>query len=157
MNPTNETPNVTLDKLYILAAEEAATKYNYGEVISKNWLLEKFSIEFPQRGTKKDFEDASFEFLQNMEGFKSIMLEKFQMFLYPVKGVGYEIVYPKYQSDLAMIRLRNTVSTEIKRAINVLTHVNEQHLTQDDIRKRDEHQGKIAALAAFSNKRLSNS
>lgn len=151
-----EPQQVTLDKLYQIAADEAANKYKYGEVISKNWLMEKFAISYPERGTQKEFEAVSFEFLQNMDGFKSILLDQYQMFLNPVRGVGYEIVYPKYQSDMAMTRLRNIVTTEIKKAINVLTHVNEEHLSQDDIRRRDEHQGKIAALAAFSHKRISS-
>ena len=154
MKDIDEARNIILEKTYIVAGKEAAHKYTYGDIIPKAWLLDKFAIDFPKVGTKKQFETASFEFLQNMEGFKSYLLEEHQMYLTPTKGLGYEIVYPKHQSDYAMGRLKSAMSSEIKKAVTILTNINENHLSQEDIRKRDEHQGKVAALAAFSKKRI---
>ena len=147
--------NLTLDKLFITAANEAAEKYDYGDIITKIWLIEKFSIKVPSYGTQKDFDAANFEFLQNMEGFKLCLLETHKMLLTSVRGVGYSIVHPTSQSDHAMLKLKEAMASEIKKAVNILTHVNTDLLSQDDIKKRDEHQGKIAALAAFSRKRIS--
>jgi hypothetical protein len=150
-----ENSNITLDKLYITAANEASAKFNYGDMIKKSWLIEKFSIEFPRYGTQKDFDTANFEFLQNMESFKLHMLESHQMLLSSARGIGYVIIHPTSQSDHAMLKLKDAMASEIKKAVNILTHVNTDFLSQDDIRKRDEASGKIAAIAAFSRKRIS--
>jgi len=147
--------NLTLDKLFITAANEAAEKYDYGDIVTKIWLIEKFSIKVPSYGTQKDFDAANFEFLQNMEGFKTHMLEEHQMLLTSVRGVGYSIVHPTSQTNHAMIKLKEAMTLEIKKAVNILTHVNTEFLSQDDIKKRDEATGKIAAIAAFSRKRIS--
>jgi hypothetical protein len=149
-----ESGKVTPDKLYIVAAEEASQQFTYGSLIKKDWLIDKFSIEFPEFGRKKDFDDANFEFLQNMEGFKNIMLEDYQMHLKVVRGEGYLIVQPKEQSDIAMESLKDSVANDIRKAVKILTHINEAFLNQDDIRKRDEQQGKIAAISAFTRKRI---
>lgn len=150
----NNPDNITLDKLWIIAANKAANEFTYGDIINKSWLMNEFAIDMPELGSQSDFNNANFEFLQNMEGFKTYLLEYHKMFLQNVRGVGYKIMLPSHQSDYAIVRLRNNVSTEIKKAMDTLTHINESMLTQEDIRKRDENQGKIAALSAFSKKRF---
>ena len=145
-----------LDKVYISAAETAYALYTYGSVIPKNWLVSQFCLTQPSHGSKKDFDEFAFEFLQNIEGFKSEMLKSYKMHLESVRGVGYRIVLPKEQTDVAMSRLKDKVSTEIRKAVDVLQNVNENLLELDDLRKRDESIGKIAALSAFQKRRISS-
>jgi len=142
------------DKVYITAGNKAAVEFNYGSVISKKWLLQEMALTEPDYGSKADFQNFAFEFMQVIEGFKAHLLEEHKMLLVSKRGAGYLVVMPNQQSDVAMARLRGTVGAEIKRAITTLTHINEDLLTQDDIKRRDEHQGRIAALAAFSTKRM---
>jgi hypothetical protein len=139
-----------INKLGIVSAHRAAIEFEYGSIINKEWLMEAFEIDTPEYGTQQTFIDASFEFMQNMDLFRECLLEKYQMCLINVRGYGYQVISPKHQSDYAMTRLRKTLSHEINRAVRTLTHINEQLLSQDDIKRRDEQQGKIAALAAFS-------
>jgi hypothetical protein len=149
---SQETGSVINDKVFIAAAMLAAGTFDYGDIIDKTWLMTQFYIEYPDRGTKQDFEKITFEFLQNMEGFRAIMLEEHQMHLLNVRGVGYQIVKPPAQADLAMKTLKENVSKEIHKAVKTLTHINEKYLTHEDIKRRDEHQGRIAAIASFTRK-----
>jgi hypothetical protein len=153
-NPANP-DKIILDKVFIIAAEKAIKEFNYGDVISKQWLLEQFGIEMPEIGTQKDFNDFSFEFLQNMEGFKNYMLTQHKMLLVSVRGIGYEIVLPKHQSDYAMTRFKNNLNFELKKAIDTILLTNEAQLSHEDIKRRDSQHGKIAAIAAFTEKRIS--
>jgi hypothetical protein len=78
-NQPENPDHISLDKKFIIAAEKAAQEFSYGDTLPKNWLLTEFAINEPQFGSKKDFDDASFEFMQNMEGFKTYLLENHQM------------------------------------------------------------------------------
>ncbi|MDD2885290.1 MAG: hypothetical protein PHT48_09630 [Dechloromonas sp.] len=140
---------VTLDKIYITAAKNAAEQFDYGQTISKRWLMNQFAIEEPEHGTRKDFEAFAFEYLQNVEGFKDEMLKTHRMQLANVRGKGYMILEPKQQTDFAMTRLKDQVRTEIKKAVDTLSYINEGLLTSEEIKHRDEAQGKIAAISAF--------
>jgi hypothetical protein len=145
---------VILDKVYIAAANAAVEEFTYGSVISKHWLLKQLSLTEPGYGSKAEFQNFAFEFMQLVESFKAYLLEEHKMLLVSKRGAGYLIVMPNQQSDVAMARLRGSVQTEIKRAISTLTHINEDLLSLDDIKRRDENQGRIAALSAFSSKRI---
>jgi hypothetical protein len=139
-----------INKLGIVAAHRAAIEFDYGSIINKEWLMDAFEINTPDYGSAQVFIDAGFEFMQNMDLFRECLLEDYQMCLVNIRGQGYQIIPPRQQSDYAMTRLRKTLSHEINRTVRTLTHINEQLLSQDDIKRRDEQQGKIAALAAFS-------
>jgi hypothetical protein len=141
--------DVILDKVYIEAANIAAKSFVYGEVIPKAWLIQKFMLTEPEHGTRKDFEAFAFDYMQNVEGFREVMLKEHRMHLSSVRGKGYLITKPQQQTDVAMERLRGSVRSEIKRAVDTLTYVNEELLSMEDIRKRDEAHGKIAAITAF--------
>lgn len=143
-----------LDKTYESAAKLAAAEFDYGYTIKKEWLIEQFLIKKPDFGTENDFNLFSFEFLQNFEKFRELMLKDYKKALRCVRGVGYEVIPPPEQTDYAMDNMRKDVSKTIKKAIDHLTHINEELLTLDDMKKRDESIGKLAALSAFSKHRL---
>ena len=148
------TPLVTLDKVYVSAALAAVEEFTYGDTIGKDWLLAKFGLTQPIEGTKKDFDTFAFDFLQNVEGFRGVLLEEHKMHLLNVRGVGYQIVPPKAQTKVAMDRLKEKVSAEIKRAVTVLQNTNESLLSLDQIQEKDEAIGKVAAITAFNRQRL---
>jgi hypothetical protein len=145
---------VHLDKLFVLAANEAVKSYHYGDVIPKKWLLKKFNIEIPEVGTKVDYDECAYEYLCNIEAFKEVMLKEHKMYLHSVRGKGYLIVNPAQQTDYAMTRLISNVRAEMTKAVDTLNHINQDLLSFEDIKKRDDAQGKIAAFAAFRQKRL---
>ena len=150
-----ETQNTTmLDKVYIQAAKDAHKKFNYGDIITKEWLLIAFMMEEPKSGSKSDFDKYSFELMQNMSEFKDLMLFDYKKALANVRGIGYRIVTPKQQTKHAMDNLKAGVGREILKAVDLLTYVNENLLNNDEKRSREEAQMKVAAMMAFSIKRI---
>lgn len=147
---------VHLDKTYILAANKAAKEFTYGQIIKKQWLIENFMLNEPKYGTRYDYEKFAFEFLENIEGMKKNMLEAHKMCMRSVRGEGYLIVMPNDQSDYAMDNFKNNVGQAIKKVTEILKNVDESLLTDESIRRRDEQIGKVAALAAFTKKRIKN-
>lgn len=139
----------TLDKLYIVAAQKADEQFGYGETITKEWLIENFALQKPTHGTQRDFDVFAFQYMTNVEGFKEEMLIEYKKYLVALRGKGYLIAQPKEQTDYAMVNLRQSVNSEIRKAIKTLNNVNTMLLSDSDIKKRDEAQGKIAAIAAF--------
>ena len=147
MNQPEATPAI---KTYINAAREAVMSFKYGDVIDKQWLIDRSLLIEPLRGTKKDFESFSFDFMDFIESFKSEMLVNNKMYLVAVRGKGYRIVMPNQQSDEAMNNLRNVVTSETNKAMRAITNINDALINHDDAKKRDSHIGNVAALRAFS-------
>lgn len=145
---------VTLDKIYITAANNANTLFDYGQLINKDWLMKQFAIKEPKTGTAKDFQNIAFEFMQNFDKFRTHLLVEHKKCLRSVRGQGYEVIHPTSQTDFAMVSLRKDVKTSIEKAIDILSYVNEDLLSLEQIKHRDEQTGKIAALAAFSKQRF---
>jgi hypothetical protein len=157
LTDTSKNPDsIIFDKPYIAAAEQSVKEFTYGDMIEKSWLFKNFNMNQLTTGTREEFEAFSFEFLQNIEGFKEYLLETHQRLLVCQRGKGYIILPPKSQSDYAMTNLKTKVSAEINKAVKALTHINENMLSYADIKKRDEQAGKVAALAAFSKTRIGN-
>lgn len=137
-------------KTHINAANEAIKEFNYGDLIGKQWLIDRSLLIEPLRGTKKDFELFAFDFMDFMESFKNEMLETHKMHLVPVRGKGYRIVMPNQQSDEAVNRLRNIVVVETKKAMKTIFNINDALINHEDAKKRDNHIGNVAALKAFA-------
>ncbi|MGZ8172991.1 hypothetical protein [Methylobacter sp.] len=139
----------TLDKLYITAADVASKTFNYGDIISHQWLIEQFALEEPKIGSRADFEKFQFSFLVSVEGFKHHMLETHKMYLVSIKGLGYKIVVPGDQTDVAMKKLRVSVKKEIGKATSALLNINDLLMKSDEMKHRDDQLGKLGALSAY--------
>ncbi len=145
---------VQLYPAHLEAAAQAVVLFNYGDVISKNWLLENFKIESPETMSRQEFESNAFKFLSMMDAFRTTLLEDHYMCLQSVKGLGYRIVLPKEQTAVTMSKLNETISRKLRRAVKDLAFVNRNLLEQEEIAENDEAKSKLAALSAFSRKRL---
>jgi len=143
------------DKLFVTAATRANELFSYGDLIPMGWLKEQFGIQEPAFAQKSVYTKIQFEFMSNMDGFREIMLEDFKKHLANVTGKGYLIVHAKDQTPAAMEKLKRSVSQEMHRAVYILNNIQEDLLTSDQIKSRDESLGKIAAVTSFSKKRLS--
>lgn len=136
------------------AAVNAANTFGYGHVISKDWLMAQFGLKEPKTGTRKDFETFAFSLLSHMDAFRDHLLKDHKMCLDSVRGEGYRIVPPRDQAGLAMARLQKSVSSEIRKAVMTLTHINESLLTTEERQHQSAQLGKVAALSAFSKEKL---
>jgi len=146
----NNTYIEEVDKPYLKVANDIALMFDYGDVVTNEWLADNFKLKLPTYGSKKQFEAYAFEFLGMLEGVKKSLLEDHKMYLTNVRGKGYLIVLPNRQSDVAVEKLKKSLSSEINKAFRAITNVNEALLTNEDILKKDLNHGRVAAIAAFS-------
>ena len=144
----------SFEKLYIETANKAAQEFKYGDTISKQWIIENFKLKKPSVGTQKQFEDYAFELLGMTEGFKKHLLEIHKMHLVSIRGNGYSIAMPENQADIAMNKLRKSVSSELNKAANIIANINDSLLTDEQAKKRDSEHGRLAAFTAFSRNKL---
>ena len=135
--------------LYRHAAKLADAQFDYGDVIPLEWLQKEFEIEIPAHADRKTFQDLQFKMLAALDGFKETLLLEYHKALQNQFGVGYRVVTPQEQTDYAMRNLRRGVRKEIQKAIGVLTHVNHDLLSEDEIRNNADALGRVAALASF--------
>jgi hypothetical protein len=146
----NNTYIEEVDKPHLKVANDIALMFDYGDVVTNEWLADNFKLKLPTYGSKKQFEAYAFEFLGMLEGVKKSLLEDHKMYLTNVRGKGYLIVLPNRQSDVAVEKLKKSLSSEINKAFRAITNVNEALLTNEDILKKDLNHGRVAAIAAFS-------
>ena len=142
------------DKLFIAAAKRANDIFDYGSTIKKEWLMKQFLIEEPEISTKIIYSKLAFEFMQNMEGFRNLMLNEHKKHLVNVRGDGYLVVLPKNQTVEAIDKMKREVGKELNRAMCILQNVNENLLSNDEILRKDAEVGKVAAISVFTKKRL---
>jgi hypothetical protein len=145
---------VTLFPQWRQAAEDAAEKFTYGDVMPKEWLIEHFGLEPPRRGTAADFQKFQFDLLEAMDGFKEALLIEHKMALENVRGRGYRILQPNEQTAYTMRQFRIAVAREVRKAADLLQNVAADMLTQDEQRQNIDARGKLAAVHSFTRKQL---
>jgi hypothetical protein len=146
--------NVTLFPQWRQAVEDAAEQYTYGDVMTREWLLDRFGLETPKLGTAKDFQKFQLDLLDAMEGFREALLVEHKMALENVRGRGYRILKPNEQTSYTMRQFSRGIAREINKAANILQNIATDLLTQDEQRENIEARGKLAAVHSFSNKTL---
>ena len=148
------------DEVAAIVAREFALNVGYGGMITHSEIAAAFQIQLPQIDgksadeIKKAFEMVQFKTLAMVERLKEHMLETHKMHMESNRGNGYLIVMPSDQGRLAFERMKKSVGADIRKAINVLQNVNNSLLTDEQVKSNDERLGKIAALQAFSTKRI---
>jgi len=134
------------------AAREAMRLFNYGDTIPKDWLLEKFQIEYPEQGTREEFEQVSFALLGAMSEFTEILKEN-NMILRNMRSVGWQIVTPAQQTEFAMQELGKDLKKSVKKAKERLTCIRLEQLSDKEKKRNAEALNNIAALTAFNKDR----
>jgi hypothetical protein len=150
----NEEAEVTLYPQWRQAAQDAAELFTYGDVLTKEWLIEHFGLHEPVRGTAVDFQKFQFDLLDSMEGFKETLLVEHKMALENVRGRGYRVLQPNEQTGYTMRQFKMAVAREVRKAANLLQNVAADMLTQDEQRQNIEARGKIAAIHSFARKEI---
>lgn len=138
--------------IHLQSVDDAVKHFNYGDVISMEWLYDSFMIKLPAVGSAETFKEVSFKFLSCIEGMKEEMLEKHNMMLVSVRGEGYMICHPRDQTPLAMDKLKKKLRKEFRRADHCLTFINMRLLTDDQKKENTNAIAKLSFLRQMSNK-----
>ena len=154
MTDEDNSDDFKLDPPYRQAVEDCVHQFHFGDLIEHEWLRQAFEIDFPEKGTRAQFEAMQFAFLEAMDGFRQYLLEHYRMALQNVRGRGYRIVPPHEQTAYAMSELRRQVASDYRKAVMTLSYVQTELLNEAQRQENIEARGKLAAVQAFTKQRL---
>ena len=123
-----------------------------GQVISKRWLDERFGIREPL--TIQEAERNRFIFLRSMTSLREALLEKHQYMLRSVPGVGYEIIPPERQTDVALRDRGEQIRRALQTLAIELTYIRADELTDEQRRQNTGALAKVGALAGMAGRQL---
>lgn len=145
---------IKLDPPWRQAVEDANATFGYGEMIAKDWLMNAFEIEHPEKIT--DVKRASFSWLKSMTNFRRMLNEKYKKELSACPGRNcYLVVKPDLQTDYAIAEGKREMRGMFRRYERRL-NVDISLISIDEARKNSETRAKLAALKAFSSKQIEN-
>ncbi|MFY4004883.1 hypothetical protein [Achromobacter denitrificans] len=124
-----------------------ASGFKPGEVITHAWLERAFGMEPVDPDVQISaaaFQERQFEWLRNVEAFKSELLERHQVLLVSVHGAGYRWVPPSEQTEVAQERFEKDAARTYRKAALALKHVRLGELTDSE---RQANTDAIARLA----------
>lgn len=126
---------------------ELSAKYEPGELISHEYLKEKFKfkkITFEECADTTDFikslELQQFAYMTLIDSLRWEMLKEYRLFLRNIRGEGYSFLPPtdqvRFAFDAAMIAIRKEIDEANLIMNNVLSVDAEQQKTDNDARAR---------------------
>jgi len=145
-----------LDPIWRQAAQEVIAEFRYGDIIPLDWLQNHLNIKRPTGAiTYLEHQALAFEMLSRIEGLRDELLTRHRRYLQNIRGVGYKIVEPPRQTQVAMAKLQKELRRAIAQTMSALVHVNETALSLEDARANAEARAKVADFALLHQKKLS--
>lgn len=123
-----------------------------GQTIDKQWLENAFGLKPAQ--TISDFERNRHLFRAFFWNFRTQLLERHQLMLRPIAGVGYEVVEPQHQTAVALRDRGHAIGQEIKKLSMELQHIRADALTDDQRKANADALAKVGLLGAMAEKQL---
>jgi hypothetical protein len=124
-----------------------AAGFKEGYVVSHAWYESHFGME-PLDEDKPllpaDWNIRQFTWLQNIESFRTELLEQHQVFLSNVFGQGYRLVPPREQTAIAQEKFERDAKRSYRKAATTLKHIRAAELTEAE---RKENLDAIARIA----------
>ncbi|WP_186211645.1 hypothetical protein [Burkholderia gladioli] len=140
--------NVTLHPIWRQAVRDVIEgDFGDGDVLTHAWLEEHFGMEKLADDvplTPAAYQERQFEWLRNLEAFRTELLEKHQIYLTSVHGQGYRITPACEQTSIAQERFEREAKKSYRRAAEALKHI---RLDQLNEAQRKENSDAIARLA----------
>jgi len=140
--------------LWKQTAKDIARVFDYGDLIPHEWINNKLGVVYPNMFTLEEYKKISFARLTAIEKLKDELLENYQMDLYSDRGVGYRIVTPMQQTNLAVSDMETKLKKAIKKTVARLSNVNYSFIDNDEKNRNSEAIGRMAAIRAFTAKKI---
>lgn len=140
------------------AVEELLAEFAYGDLITHEWMERRFgmpSLDDSQRLTAEQFRERQFEWLANVEAFKSALLKDHQICLQSVRGEGYRWVPPHEQTGVAVKEFEQSARKVFRNAGNKLRNLRHLELTDEQRRSNMDAIAKVSALSGMTGRALS--
>lgn len=148
--------NVSLYPEWKQVVRDILDNFTYGDALTKQWLKPRLGVVIPEVGTSEVILRAQLLYMQAMGSVKNALLEDHNMYLLTKPGLGFIICKPENQTQQAMQKYRRKVRKETHQVISALVNLNIEDLSDKQVKERDDALNNIAAIAAFSGKRLTD-
>lgn len=129
-----------------------AAGFKEGDVVSHSWLEEHFGMKKLDEDRPllpADWNARQFEWLRNIEAFRTELLEQHQIFLSSVFGQGYRLVPPREQTAIAQERFERDAKRSYRKAANTLKNVRIGELSESERKENLDAIARIAMLRGF--------
>ena len=118
----------------------------YGVFLNHAKLHEWFGIKEPKEMSKEAWQKYTFELLASTQNLLDSLLIEHNIFLYNIRGEGYQVLHPDEQVDRGADKYIKKMLAQCRKAILVLKCVNEDVLSIEGQRKRLEKLTTVAKI-----------
>lgn len=149
--------NVTKFPLYKQAVQDFIAEFKYGDMVSHAWLESHFgmpTIDESKQITTEQFRERQFEWLANVEAFKTELLKEHQVCLQSVRGQGYRWVPPHEQTEVAVSEFQRGAKKIFGAAGSKLRNLRLTELNDDQRKMSMDTIAKFSALQGMTQKAL---
>lgn len=119
-----------------------------GSVIDKDWLNNAFGLTAPR--TIAEAEKQRLLFLSMFSGLRTELLEQHRLMLRPVQGVGYEVIDPRRQTEVAQRDRFRTVRRELRHLVAELSFVQHDQLSPAQRQANSDALARVGVLAGMA-------
>lgn len=143
--------------LYRQAVQDFIADFQYGDVVSHAWLESHFGMptaDDSKQLTAEQFRERQFEWLANVEAFKSELLKDHQVCLQSVRGQGYRWVPPHEQTDVAVAELQRGARKIFGTAGSKLRNLRISELSDEQRKANMDAVAKFSALKGMAQRVL---
>lgn len=149
--------DVSRHPIFKQAVEDFLAQFGYGDMVSHEWLETQFGM--PSIGDSKaltvdQFRERQFEWLANIEGFKTELLTQHQVCLQSVRGKGYRWVPPHEQTGVAVEEFDRSMKKVFRGAGQKLRNLRIMELSDDQRRANVDTLTRFAALHDMTKRAL---
>ncbi len=125
-----------------------ASDFTYGDTVRHDWFVTHFRLEEPDTAREqKEFQAAM---ATNFAKFRKRMLKSHLMDFVNVWGKGYVIVKPGDQASVALKDTREAIRKAVADAVDRVSFVNQEMLTDAQRQENTNAQNKLAMLQSMA-------
>jgi hypothetical protein len=123
-----------------------------GTTIDRQWFLQRFGMtESPDaQMSAEKHQELQFKWLRNMSATRDALLQQHQIALESVTGIGYRVIPPHEQTDVAMRRMKKEMRSALAKAIDTVTYTKTEALTDEQRRARNDALAKLSMLRGMN-------
>lgn len=104
-----------------------------GDMLSHDWI--KWALDIPKPKTIEQATEQQFMLLSRLDAFRDYLLTVRKVALQNIRGVGYRIVPPSEQAQMAAEQAMKLVKRGLDHGDKLMTHTRTSELSTDDQRR----------------------
>jgi hypothetical protein len=139
------------------AVKDFLREFRYGDLVTHDWLASNFNmptLDADSSLTAMEFRERQFEWLANIEAFKSELLRDHQVCLQSVRGEGFRWVPPHEQTRVTTEAFQRDANRAFRNAGQRLRNIRISELTDDQRRENIDAVAKLTAMKGMHRREL---